>query len=201
VKIGIDLDNTLICYDNAFQRVAREEGLLPPAFEGNKVTVKRVLHEERPDGYLWQKLQGLVYGRRIDAAELFPGVPAFFAAARARGDEVVIVSHKTELAHHDPLRTDLRVAALEWMERNRFFAADGLGLDRARVHFEGTREGKVERIAALGCEVFVDDLVEVLGHADMPAGCRKILFGRDPDHDFEQYTSWDDVRAALFRPS
>ena len=52
MKIGIDLDNTLICYDNAFQRVAREEGLLPPAFEGNKVTVKGDIVEfhGRPKG-------------------------------------------------------------------------------------------------------------------------------------------------------
>ena len=201
MKIGLDLDNTLICYDDAFQRVGREEGLLPPSFSGNKVTVKQVLHDERPDGYLWQRLQGLVYGRRIDAARLFDGVPAFLAECRDRGHEVVIVSHKTEFAHYDPLRTDLRVAALRFMEDQGFFAAEGLGLARDGVYFEGTREGKVKRIAELGCEVFVDDLVEVLAHAGMQAGCRKILFGQDPDHDFEQYTSWDDVRAALFRPS
>jgi len=29
MRIGIDLDNTLICYDEAFLRVGREEGLLP----------------------------------------------------------------------------------------------------------------------------------------------------------------------------
>ena len=29
MRVGIDLDNTLISYDQAFQRVAKEEGLLP----------------------------------------------------------------------------------------------------------------------------------------------------------------------------
>jgi hypothetical protein len=198
MRVGIDLDNTLICYDHAFARVGKDEGLLPASFRGNKVDVKRALLAARPDGYLWESLQGLVYGRRIDAAELFDGVTAFLEACRARGDVVAIVSHKTELAHHDPLKTDLRQAALRWMESNRFFDAPGLGLGRDRVYFEGTRDEKVSRIRALECDVFVDDLAEVLGHAEMPAACRKILFGSDPQSEFEQYASWDEVRDALF---
>jgi hypothetical protein len=198
MKIGIDLDNTLICYDHAFQRVAREEGLLPASFEGNKAAVKRALLAQQPDGFLWESLQGLVYGRRIDAAILFDGVADFVEACRARGDAVTIVSHKTERAHHDPLNTDLRVAALQWMGDHRFFDTAGLALGRADVYFEGTREEKIQRIRALGCDVFVDDLVEVLGHAEMPAGCRKILFGSERQGEFEQYASWDEVRDALF---
>jgi hypothetical protein len=198
MKIGIDLDNTLICYDQAFQRVAREEGLLPASFEGNKAAVKRALLAEREDGFLWERLQGLVYGRRIDAANLFAGVTAFVAACRARGDVVTIVSHKTQRAHHDPLNTDLRVAAVQWMGNNRFFDKAGLALDRANVYFEGTREEKIRRIGTLGCDVFVDDLAEVLGDAEMPAGCRKILFGSEQQDEFEQYASWDEVRDALF---
>ena len=29
--------------------------------------------------------------------------------------------------------------------------------------------------------------------------CRKILFGSEPQSEFEQYASWDEVRDALFR--
>jgi hypothetical protein len=199
MRVGIDLDNTLISYDQAFQRVAKEEGLLPSSFEGNKAAVKRALLAERPDGFLWESLQGLVYGRRIDAAVLFDGVAGFLEACRSRADIVAIVSHKTELAHHDPHMTDLRVAALRWMESNRFFEATGLCIGRHNVYFESTRDEKVRRIRALECDVFVDDLAEVLGHAEMPAACRKILFGSEPQSEFEQYASWDEVRDALFR--
>src|SRR5215472_6099494 len=93
MKIGIDLDNTLICYDQAFQRVGREEGLLPASFVGDKAAVKRALLKERPDGLLWETLQGLVYGRRIDAATLFDGVARFLEVCHARGGTVAIVSH------------------------------------------------------------------------------------------------------------
>jgi hypothetical protein len=199
MKIGIDLDNTLICYDHAFARVGKEEGLLPASFQGSKVAVKQALLAERPDGYLWERLQGLVYGRRIDAATLFDGVIGFLEACRTGAETVAIISHKTERAHHDPLMTDLRAAALRWMDGNGFFDADGLGLGRDDVYFEATRDDKVRRIRAVGCDVFVDDLAEVLGHAEMPATCRKILFGSDPQSEFEQYASWDQVRNALFR--
>ena len=90
MRVGIDLDNTLISYDQAFQRVAKEEGLLPASFEGNKAAVKRALLAERPDGLLWESLQGLVYGRRIDAAVLFDGVagvPGSLPDARRRGGD------------------------------------------------------------------------------------------------------------------
>lgn len=198
MRVGIDLDNTLICYDQAFARVGKEEGLLPASFEGNKAAVKRALLVERPDGYLWESLQGLVYGRRIDAATLFDGVAGFLETCRTRAGTVAVVSHKTERAHHDPHLTDLRAAALRWMEGNRFFDGTGLGLDRHNVYFEGTRDEKVRRIRALGCDVFVDDLAEVLGHVEMPMTCRKILFGSDAQSEFEQYASWNEVRDALF---
>lgn len=200
MRIGIDLDNTLICYDQAFLRVGKEEGILPASFAGNKAAVKRALLAERPDGSLWETLQGLVYGRRIDAAMLFDGVTEFLERCRNNGGSVAIVSHKTERAHYDPL-TDLRVAALQWMEGQRFFDVTGLGLHRCNVFFEGTRDDKVRRIRDLGCDVFVDDLAEVLVHGEMPAGCRKILFGSDPQSEFEQYASWHEVCDALFPTS
>ena len=201
MKIGIDLDNTLICYDQAFQRVGREEGLLPPWFGGDKAAVKQALLKERADGLLWERLQGLVYGRRIDAATLFDGVARFLEISRARGDSVAIVSHKTELAHHDPLRTDLRAAALQWMDANNFFDCAGLGLQRHNVFFEGTRNDKIRRIANLGFDLFVDDLAEVLGDERMPAACRKILFGQQPQDRFEQYATWHDLCDAVFSPT
>jgi len=178
--------------------VAKEEGLLPAAFEGNKAAVKQALLAERPDGLLWETLQGLVYGRRIDAATLFEGAARFLELCREHAEAVAIVSHKTERAHHDPALTDLRVAALQWMEAKRFFDATGLGLRREHVFFEGTREQKVRRISALRCDVFIDDLAEVLGHAEMPGTCRKILFGGDSHDAFEHYVSWDEVCDAVF---
>jgi hypothetical protein len=202
MRIGIDFDNTLVSYERAFAEVGREEGLLPPGFTGGKAAAKHWLLAERPDGRLWETLQGLVYGRRIDRAELFDGVAAFLQGCRARGDvEVAVVSHKTERAHHDPQATDLRACALRFMDERGFFTPDGFALDRGLIHFEGTREDKVRRIAALGCAIFIDDLAEVLAHPEMPAGCRKILFRGEETGPFERAATWDDIRHAVLAHS
>jgi hypothetical protein len=202
MRIGVDFDNTLVCYDGAFAAVGKEAGLLPANFTGGKDAAKRWLYGERPDGYLWERLQGLVYGRRIDHAEIYEGAAEFFRRCRERnGWKVYVVSHKTILAHHDPLRTDLRESALGWMGRQGFFAKDGFGLDASQVFFEDTRDAKVRRIGELDCQIFIDDLPEVLGHAAMPAGCRKILFSTEHAGPFERAANWTEVSAAVFERS
>ena len=201
MRIGVDFDNTLVSYDRAFAAVGKEEGLLPADFTGGKDAAKRRLYEERPDGYLWERLQGLVYGRRIDRAELYEGAAEFFRQCRERGGQVYIVSHKTVLAHHDPLRTNLRESALGWMKQQGFFDARGFGLDAGQVFFEDTRDAKVRRIGELDCQIFVDDLPEVLGHTDMPPACRKILFAAERSGPFECAANWTEVCAAVFERS
>jgi hypothetical protein len=202
MRIGIDFDNTLVSYDRAFALVGQEEGMLPDDFAGGKPAAKRWLLARRPDGYLWERLQGLVYGRRIDSAELYDGVAAFFRLCREQGGcQVYIVSHKTVLAHHDPLRTNLRDSAFGWMERRGFFDECGFGLDPGQVFFEDTRDAKVRRIGDLDCQIFVDDLPEVLGHPDMPAACRKILFATKHPGPFESAATWTDVCDAVFQRS
>jgi hypothetical protein len=202
MRIGVDFDNTLVSYDRAFAAVGKEEGLLPADFAGGKEAAKRWLCRERPDGYLWERLQGLVYGRRIDRAELYEGAADFFRQCRDRHSwRIYIVSHKTLVAHHDPLQTNLRESALAWMKQQGFFEGDGFGLAATQVFFEDTRDAKVRRISELDCQIFVDDLPEVLGHAGMPASCRKILFGTEHAGPFERAANWTEVRDAVFNHS
>ncbi len=201
MRIGLDLDNTLVAYDQAFLAVGKGTGLLPPDFAGSKAAVKARLLAERPDGRTWETLQGQVYGRRIDEAVLYPGVVEFLARCRSEAVQLAIVSHKTLLAHHDPHSTNLHEAALAWLERQGFFGEAGFGLAPENVFFERTREDKVRRIRTLGCDVFVDDLPEVLAHGELPRQCRKILFstapGSAPD-GCERYASWLEITHALF---
>jgi hypothetical protein len=201
MRIGLDLDNTLLSYDQAFLAVGKAEGLLPLDFAGGKAAVKARLLAERPDRRSWEALQGQVYGRRIDQAMLYPGVAEFLARCRAEAAALAIVSHKTVLAHHDPEGTNLHEAALAWLERQGFFSTPGFGLDPESVFFEPTREDKVRRVRTLGCDVFIDDLPDVLAHGELPRHCRKILFGTAPGtapDGCERYASWHEITHALF---
>jgi hypothetical protein len=172
--IGVDFDNTIVRYDDVFGRVALDLGLVPPAAATSKTAVRDHLRaigqEDR-----WTELQGAIYGPRMSDAALFPGVAEFFAACRAAGAPVAIVSHRTRFPYLGE-RHDLHAAAREFLARHGFHDEAGIGLPRDRVFFEETKQGKLARIAALGCRTFVDDLPELLGDPAFPAGVRRILF-------------------------
>src|SRR3954462_371888 len=160
MRIGIDFDNTLIGYDEVFRAAARERCLLGPEFGGNKQALRDAIRL-LPDGEpTWQRLQGQVYGKGIRGAAMCEGADAFLRRCRAAGNAVFVVSHKTEFGHHDPDRVNLREAALGWMETRGFFAPEIYAIPRENVFFESSRAEKLERIAALRCTCFIDDLEE-----------------------------------------
>ena len=44
------------------------------------------------------------------------------------------------------------------------------------MFFNERKQDKIVRIASEQCELFLDDLPEILQHADFPASCRGVLF-------------------------
>jgi len=174
--IGIDLDNTLAGYDDLVYEVGRQRGLIPAATGKSKKEIRDSIRR-LPDGEIeWQKLQSIVYGRRMGEARLIDGVETFFGLCRKHNVRTYIVSHKTEYAHFDGARTNLRAAAFAWMAKNGFFDGDGLGLAPANVYFEPTRAAKIERIRQVKCTHFIDDLEETFLEASFPSVVEKILY-------------------------
>jgi hypothetical protein len=175
MRIGLDFDNTIIRYDEVFQRAAKARGLIAGDFSGTKQQVRDAIRLQPEGETKWQALQGYVYGRGIGEAKLFPGVSEFLRRARRNGDTVLIVSHKTEYGHFDRDKVNLRSAALRWMEIQGFFSEDGFSIARDDVYFASTRSEKVSRIANLNCDFFVDDLEEVLSDPGFPPSVRRIF--------------------------
>ncbi len=176
MRIGIDFDNTLVDYDRVFVAAAKRQGLIPLDFTGTKQAVRDCIRRSSDGELAWQRLQGHVYGAGIGDATLFDGAGDFLGVCRTRGLEVFVVSHKTQFGHHDPTHVDLRRAALGWMKARGFFRPDGFAIAPAHVFFESTRAEKLARIRAAGCDVFIDDLVEVFADPGFPAEVRPILF-------------------------
>jgi len=197
--IGVDFDNTIVRYDDVFGRVAVERGLVPPAAAASKTAVRDHLRAVGQEDR-WTELQGIIYGPRMMDAALFPGVAEFFARRRAAGLPVAIVSHRTRYPYLGE-RYDLHAAARDFLARHGFHAADMIGLPEERVFFEETKEGKLARIAAVGCTTFIDDLPELLGDPRFPAGVRRILFDparlHEPPAGVETAGSWAVVERLL----
>lgn len=200
--IAVDFDNTIVCYDALFHRVAREHDLIPNDLPANKNAVRDHLRTTGREDR-WTGLQGEVYGARMAEAEPFPGVREFFIAARRAGVRLIIISHKTR---HPCLGFphDLHAAARGWLERQGFFISGGIGLREGDVFFELTKTEKLARIAACGATHCIDDLPEILSAPAFPAHVRRLLF--DPQHthvassDMQVASSWSELRDLLLTP-
>ena len=194
MKIGIDFDNTIVCYDTVFHRLAAQTGLIPVETPVLKHAVReRMRQDDRAD--LWSMLQGQVYGSCILAAPPFPGVSEFFEFCRDEAIEPCIISHKTRFAKRGT-RYDLHQAALSWLAHHHFFERRLVALHN--VYFEPTQHAKIRRIATARCTHFIDDLIEFLTAPRFPANTARFLFdpaGAYKEAHIERFSSWTEVRA------
>lgn len=197
MRIGLDLDNTLVCYDRVFAAAAAELGVSVGA--GGKTAIRDELRR-RGDETAWQRLQGQVYGRLMPMAQLMEGAAGFLRRCRDNRVPVWIVSHKTEYGHFDSARVNLRVAARAWLGAQGFFDAGGFALDANRVFFEDDRHAKVARIGTLDFTHFVDDLPEVLDDPGFPASVRRLLYAPDGAAavSYDVCASWRDIEREVF---
>lgn len=199
--VGLDFDNTVVCYDALFHRLATERGLLPPQVPATKGQVRDYLRRAGRED-LWTELQGIAYGPRMAEATPFPGVLEFLARCRDNDDRCVIVSHKTRYPYAGTDH-DLHVAAREWLVTNGFLDRARTGLSADHVYLELTKEAKLERIAELRCDVFVDDLPEFLAEPSFPPQTDRIWFAPangEPATDlpFRRAESWRAIGDLIF---
>ena len=168
MRIGIDFDNTIACYDGVFHAAALERGLISANIGRDKNSIRDHLNSTgRNDDFT--KLQGYIYGTRMNLVALYPGFVEFVAAARKAGHELFIVSHKTRHPMLGPGTTCTR-------RRKDFMAARGL-VGRANTIanrsvagvFELTKQDKVARVAAfLRCPGFYRRSAGNPGDAGLP---------------------------------
>ncbi len=197
--IGVDFDNTIVCYDGVFHRAALEKGWIGPNTPRTKEQVRDAMRQSGREED-WIELQGYVYGARMHDADAFQGAREFFNHARQRQIDVCIVSHRTLRPFKGP-GYHLHQAGRAWLEAQGFHDSAELGLPRDRVFFELTKQDKLARIAARGCTHFIDDLPEFLSEPEFPDGVERILF--DPgqvhrtDPPFHRVDSWAEIESLL----
>ena len=187
--IALDLDNTIICYDEAFRAAAEEVGCLPASCERVDKSSVKAAALAAGGNELWTRVQGIAYGEGISSATLYPGCIEFIQRACQAGIPLAVISHKTEYPAIGP-HVNLRLAALRWMEKHGVPPGDQLP-----VNFCDSREDKVARIAASNCRALVDDLPEVFRSPGFPDQTFFVLFDPAGSHaDWSaspRVTSWE----------
>jgi hypothetical protein len=200
--VGVDLDNTLAMYDGLMHTVALEMNLITTNTEPNKKSIRDAIRL-LPEGEIeWQKLQGVVYGPRMYDALVAEGAVSFFQECKRQASKVFVISHKTQYANYDLTNTNLHESAMQWMIANRFFDPEGLALVPNEIYMEETRQAKLEQVALLGCEYFVDDLEEVFLEPSFPNNVQGILYHPDAKQTcppgVQPATCWDEISEYIF---
>jgi hypothetical protein len=196
--IGVDFDNTIVYYDELFHRLALERGLIPRNLALGKDRVRNYLRAcGREDD--WTRLQGYVYGERVNEAPPFPGALDFFRRCRQVAVAVRIISHKTREPYRGPT-CDLHQRARGWLAQHGFFERP-IGLAPGDAYFETTKSCKLARIAESNCTHFIDDLPELLDEPAFPPGVERILFDPNNQHAaqnrFTRMVAWREIADAL----
>lgn len=186
MNIGLDFDNTIVSYDYLFHHIALEQGLIPEDLAVNKFEVRNYLRQAGKEN-LWTQMQGYVYGARMDEAEAYEGAVAFLGWAKKSGHKVAIISHKTKFPFAGE-KYDLHAAATSWIETN-LSDESGWLVQPENIFFEPTKENKISKIASFECDVFLDDLPEILEAVNFPNKIRRVLFDPENKHFLEPVSS------------
>jgi hypothetical protein len=124
----------------------------------------------------WQRFQALLYTDGLAFARPAGGLSDFLNLCATLNVRVFIVSHK---AATTPVRfgaRDLREPAQAWLMDHGVVPGY---VQEEDVYFCSTRVEKVRTIASLGCGAFVDDLIEVLEHPDLPIDMMRFHYQLD----------------------
>ncbi len=198
LRIGLDLDNTLISYDQLFHQVALERGLIPRGFTGTKRDIRDNIRLLRDGEMQWQRLQAEVYGPAISGAVAAEGALDFIQMASRSGAALSIVSHKTAVSNLGSEEVNLRDAARGWLHTSGMLGAHGV--PEEHLYFESTRAEKIARIIQLGCTHFIDDLEEVFNDPAFPANVERMLLSAAvsvPVGPYRAYASFREIAHAF----
>ena len=195
MKIGIDLDNTLVCYDEVFRKYGEELGILPEGTKQNRSEIRTYIRNQVDGETRWQELQGQVYGKGLSKAKLFPGVHRFLWRCRQKGITVEIISHKTEYGHFDKSHISLHQVAIDFLVKSGIYTGEPNSLIK-NVSFFTTRTRKLKAISDKKFDWFIDDLPEIFDSSKFPRITNKLGFDPNLENKFTDVvvaTSWLEI--------
>jgi len=173
MRVGFDLDNTIVCYDQAIARLAEETLSLPETVQKTKSSLRDYLRsEDREDE--WTEFQGRLYGPGMAYAKPYPNAIEIIEATKRAGHTAFIISHRSRHPYAGP-KYDLHESAKNWIG-NQLNVADTPLFPTSDIYLNETRDQKIALVASLECDVFIDDLIEVLEDDSFPASAKKVLF-------------------------
>jgi len=200
MRIGVDFDNTIVCYDIAIARLAEELFHLPREVPRTKLGLRDYLRSEGRESE-WTAFQGELYGPGMRYAQPFAGAIDTMQRLSAEGHVLTVVSHRSKWPYEGH-RHDLHHAAQKWIS-TRLQPMGIFPTIGESVHFLESRIDKIAKIAELKCKVFLDDLPEILEAPEFPSSTIGIAFR--PNNDGREVagrlaiSDWDELISIVAR--
>ena len=160
-RFGLDLDNTLINYDESARVYARKNNRAAKDLND----LRNLMHELDSTGEAWKSAQAWIYTQGLKHASPQAGGLEFVGSLLNNGGKAFILSHKTEKTPVSSGELNLWEPAMEWLESKGFLS---LFNPKDAVFFLPTQEAKVERIKQLELTHFIDDLLAIFKHSQYP---------------------------------
>lgn len=188
VRVGIDLDNTLIDYRDAFLKIAKDLKIDSAGIPGgalSRESFKDYLVKKYGNDKEWQRVQSLVYSEGLAWARPSKGALEFLKEMKALSVQVYVVSHKSKVSHFDPSK--------EFWEPARKFISEYFGDFITQYYFEETQAEKIARIQELQLDFYLDDLSEITEHREFPKSTQGIKFESGPSEELQ----WSDLEIKI----
>ena len=201
MKIGIDLDNTIIDYENIFIKTAKVNKFI---FQNSKILNKKDLKKtilRKRSIETWQLLQGIVYGKKIKNAQIMSNFISFIKTAEIFDCEIFIVSHKTKYGHYLNKKINLQTEAYKWIKFNLIENNKLKIIKKKNIYFCESLREKVNQINKLDLDIFIDDLPKVVNHTNLSKKILKILLNKDIDAkniEVINFKNWLSIKNFLF---
>ena len=183
IKIGIDLDNTIINYHNSFKKYLRERRILLKNI--NKEKVKFIANNNSKIKN-WTEAQEEIYGKYIVFAKLFKFFEEFEKFALNKNMKLYIVSHKTKYSQFSK-KYNLHTQSNKWIKKN-------VIKDKYQIFYVNTVNEKIKQIAKIKPNYFIDDLLEVFDNKNFPKNVKKIHFSKTKNEKILTLNNWRKIK-------
>ena len=172
LRIGLDLDNTLINYSKSYPAIIKDLNSKTKLKKRSEIKQYLKSLDDTNVEFEWRKFQSYLYTKGLEYA-----YPSFSIKLLLRilnkSHDVFIVSHKTEFTSVEFGKQDLRMISTQWMKHHKL-VPEYLALHN--IHYCNSQEDKIFKINSLNLDVFIDDLGEIIYSSNLDCKIKTILF-------------------------
>ncbi len=186
IKIGIDLDNTIINYQNSFKKFLKEKNIFQKSLNKDKT---KFLANNNSKIKNWTQAQEEIYGFYLNVAKPFKYFKDFEKFAIKNKIKLYIISHKTKYSQFSK-KYNLQYESNRWIKNN-------INKNKYSVFYLSTLNKKIKKIEEIKPDYFIDDLIKILKHKNFPKKVKKIYFSKVKDKKIKTFNDWKKIKHYL----